>query len=191
MILAPAADSSTVPEFFTKRYTARHADAVPPSYLTKREILPTMELGFRNVLIIDDDPYFRSLFKVMLSQAGVQVEDIREAEESNTALALCRQCPFDIVFCDLHLTKHSSQSGIGIIQEVRKLHKNLPVYVVTGDDEQDIVAEVLSAGATGYILKPIKLRTLRNVLNQPRIGIPKRAAGESGNAETISPMEHR
>src|SRR5580700_5721041 len=111
-----------------KRYTSRH----------------------RHVLIVDDDPFFRSLLKVMLAQTGLPVAEILEAEESRTALAFCEGKPVDLVFCDLNLPKLCSENGIGIVTAIRKIRPDLPVYMVTAENSEEIIEEVRSSGAAGH-----------------------------------------
>lgn len=149
----------------SKRYTSRHAGARPPDYLLapgSTDILLVDES--KHLLIIDDDPFFRSLLKVMLAQTGLPVAEILEAEESRTALALCEEEPVDLVFCDLNLPKLWSKNGIGIVTDIRKIRPTLPVYMVTAENTEEVIEEVRASGATGHILKPVNLRILRRIL---------------------------
>jgi two-component system response regulator YesN len=118
----------------------------------------------KHVLIVDDDPNFRSLFKVMLAQSGFPLASIREAEESVAAVASCREDQFDVVFCDLNLSRLWPRNGIGTVYDIRRIRPRLPVYMVTADNTSDVIEKVLQAGATGHILKPLNLRALRRVL---------------------------
>src|SRR5437868_3997560 len=91
----------------------------------------------KRVLIVDDDPNFRSLFKVMLAQSGFPLSSIREAEESAEAVAFCRedQCdPLDVVFCDLNLSRLWPRNGIGTVYVIRMIRPRLPIYMVTADN---------------------------------------------------------
>jgi CheY-like chemotaxis protein len=156
-----------------KRYTSRYAGARPPVYLhappsalngTAPYSVPAPVRHGKHVLIVDDDPFFRSLLKVMLVQTGLAFAEISEAEESWTALEICRQEDIDLVFCDLHLTRRRSRNGIEIVSDIRKMRPDLPVYMVTADNAEDVIREVFSSGATGHILKPVNLRILRRIL---------------------------
>jgi CheY-like chemotaxis protein len=147
-----------------KRYTSRRADAKPPSYLPASDSMDILTDESKHVLIIDDDPFFRSLLKVMLAQTGLPMAKILEAEESRTALAFFEAEPVDLVFCDLNLPKLWSKNGVGIVIDIRKIRPDLPVYMVTADNTEEIIEEVRASGATGHILKPMNLRTLRKVL---------------------------
>jgi DNA-binding NarL/FixJ family response regulator len=137
-----------------------------PSYLLAPSIRPIWSDEHRRLLIVDDDPFFRSLLKVMLAQTGLPIAEIWEAEESRTAVALCREQPIDLVFCDLNLPAMWSKNGIGTMHDIRRVRPDLPVYMCTAEDTSDIIAEVLSAGAKGHLLKPVNLRILKRVLTE-------------------------
>lgn len=148
----------------SKRYTSRHVGARPPNYLLVPDSADILIDERKHVLIIDDDPFFRSLLKVMLAQTGLPLAEILEAEESHTALAFCEEEPVDLVFCDLNLPKLWSKNGVEIVTDIRKIRPELPVYMVTADNTTEVIEAVRSSGATGHILKPMNLRTLRRIL---------------------------
>jgi DNA-binding NarL/FixJ family response regulator len=152
-ILSPAA----------RRYVGRYPGTMPPSYSLSLSGTPARIKESKRVLVIDDDPFFRSLLKVMLRQclAGIEIE---EAGESRTAFAICQERDLDLVFCDLNLPAAMSKNGIDLVHDIRSLRPNLPVYMVTSDDTSDVVEKVCSAGAMGHILKPVNLRILRRVI---------------------------
>jgi CheY-like chemotaxis protein len=116
------------------------------------------------IVIVDDDPFFRSLLKLMLMQAGLQNAEVQEAEDSEHALGICKRDSVDLVFCDLNLPALRSMNGLEIIRELRQSIPKIPMYMVTADNTQDLIERVREAGATGHILKPISLRTLKRVL---------------------------
>jgi DNA-binding NarL/FixJ family response regulator len=146
-----------------KHYIGRYPGTRPPTYLSAPPMkAPANER--KNILVIDDDPLFRSLFKVMLQQTGLPLAEIREAEESRTGIALCGEESLDMVFCDLNLPKAWSSNGIEIVYEIRKIRPELPIYMVTAANTADVIAAVRRSGATGHILKPVNLRILKRVL---------------------------
>lgn len=148
----------------TVRYIARYPGTFPPQHnLMESACSPSLREKAR-VVIVDDDPFFRSLFKVMLAQAGLQNAEILEAEDSSRAFDLCWQKPVDLVFCDLHLTARPSRSGLEVVQELRRRNPDLPVYMVTADNTLQLIEMVSAVGATGHLLKPISLRTVKRVL---------------------------
>jgi CheY-like chemotaxis protein len=147
-----------------KRYVGRYPGTVPPRYSVVRTEQPEPPPDKRFVLIVDDDPFFRSLFKVMLGQIGIHLADIQEAEDSATAFEICDTNPVDLVFCDYHLPRMRSKDGLEIIRELRQSHPDIPVFMITSENSEALVGEVCAVGATGHLLKPINLRTLKRIL---------------------------
>jgi len=141
------------PSRYVARYTGTYSDGTAG---LRRNV---------RVVIVDDDPFFRSLLKVMLAQAGLQDAEVQEAEDSDRAFGICKGNPVDLVFCDLNLPAFRSMNGLEIIRELRQSSPNVPLYMVTADNTQDLIDKVRSVGATGHILKPISLRTLKRVLS--------------------------
>lgn len=146
------------------RYISRYAYASAAGYLLAPDGTVILIDESKQLLIVDDDPFFRNLLKVMIAQTGLPVAGILEAEESRTALAFCEEEPIDLVFCDLNLSRLWSKNGIGIVTDIRKVRPELPVYVVTADNDAEVIKAVQSSGATGHILKPMNLRILRRIL---------------------------
>ena len=148
----------------SKRYTSHFAGARPPDCRLAPVRADILADQSKHLLIIDDDPFFRSLLKVMLAQTGLPVAEILEAEESRTALAFCQEEPLDLVFCDLNLPRLWSKNGIGIVVDIRRIRPDLPVYMMSADNTEEVVEEIRASGATGHLLKPMNLRILRRIL---------------------------
>jgi CheY-like chemotaxis protein len=148
----------------SNRYIGRYPGTVPPKYSlgVVEQFAPLTEK--KNILIVDDDVFFRSLLKVMLGQTGWSFDEVWEAEDSRTALEICRSRPVDLVFCDLTLPAAGSANGLEIIAELRQFRPDTPVFLVTADNNENLVLKICALGATGHLLKPISLRTLKRTL---------------------------
>ena len=145
------------------RYVARYPGTFAPQRSLDSGHAPCLRENSR-IVVVDDDPFFRSLFKVMLAQAGLQNAEILEAEDSSRAFDHCRNNAVDLVFCDLHLTAYSSRNGLEVVQELRSMNPDLPLYMVTADNTLQLIEMVNAVGATGHLLKPISLRTVKRIL---------------------------
>jgi CheY-like chemotaxis protein len=137
--------------------------AFPPMNSVARKYVARLPENV-HVLIVDDDPYFRSLLKVMLQQAGLPDGEFLEAEDSGEAVRICQREPVELVFCDLNLPVLRSKNGLEIIRELRMLSADVPMYMVTADASEALIERVRAVGATGHILKPINLRILKRIL---------------------------
>ena len=99
------------------------------------------------VLVVDDEPQIVRGLRVVLRNAGFQVDSAGTKEEALDALA---HRPPDAVLLDLVLP---DGSGVDITREVRTW-SNVPIVVVSavGDEREKVRA--LDAGADDYVTKP-------------------------------------
>jgi DNA-binding NarL/FixJ family response regulator len=104
-------------------------------------------------LIIDDHPLFREALHAAVRSAYPEA-DTMEAHSIAEALDLLTAQPaYDLALLDLSMP--DVQGFDGLLQ-LRTRHPRLPVVVVSGHEEQKIIAEALSYGAAGYIPKSIR-----------------------------------
>jgi two-component system, OmpR family, KDP operon response regulator KdpE len=99
------------------------------------------------VLVVDDEPQIVRGLRVVLRNAGFQVDSAATKQEALDALA---HRPPDAVLLDLVLP---DGSGVDITREVRGW-SNVPIVVVSavGDEREKVRA--LDAGADDYVTKP-------------------------------------
>jgi two-component system, OmpR family, KDP operon response regulator KdpE len=99
------------------------------------------------VLVVDDEPQIVRGLRVVLRNAGFEVDSAATKEEALDALA---HRPPDAVLLDLVLP---DGSGVDVTREVRGW-SNVPIVVVSavGDEREKVRA--LDAGADDYVTKP-------------------------------------
>jgi FixJ family two-component response regulator len=121
------------------------------------------------VLIVDDEAALRRQVMVGLTQHGFEVD---ECEEGLSALskikaAESKQNPFGCVVLDLRLP---DIDGLKILSVIKSIYAELPVVVITGFGNEDIVNTVQSHGGSAYLDKPFDMSDLvshiRNVVPQ-------------------------
>ena len=119
------------------------------------------------ILIIDDDETICSLFKDTLEDAGYKVTAVTDSYEG---LELVKKGDYDLVFLDL---KMPGLDGAELLGQIRAVKPEMPVMVVTGYPESDLMMKALNYGPLGVMKKPFKgsdvLTTVRNYL---RLGMP-------------------
>ncbi len=105
------------------------------------------------VLIIDDEFTSRIILKKIV--LGIQRDIIVESfSDPVAAMAWLTGHLPDLVIADYMMTE---MSGLEVIQHIRKADqlKDVPIVVVTANDDRDIRYKALEQGATDFILKPI------------------------------------
>ncbi len=128
------------------------------------------------VLVIDDDRGTLHLMQQTFRDTGVTVETARTAGEGLEIITA--QHP-DLVVLDVMLP---DISGIEAFQKIRRLDPRLPVIFITAGGTSDTAIEAVKIGAYDYLLKPLDLARVRELVQQAlemrrRMNIPVRLPG--------------
>lgn len=107
------------------------------------------QAGKTRVLIVDDHPVVREgLGRRIDRQEDMEV--CGEAETRADALALIASARPDLVIVDLGLR---DSSGLELIKDIKVREPDLPVLVLSMQDESLYAERALKAGARGYVMK--------------------------------------
>ena len=128
------------------------------------------------VLIVDDHPVFREGLAGVLSwEADLFVAG--QANHARQAANEIERLKPDLILLDLSLP---DKSGLEFIKDLRALHPDVPVLVISMHDETLYAERLLRAGANGYVMKeegPEKiLQAIRQVLRQQTYVSPRMSA---------------
>jgi excisionase family DNA binding protein len=101
-----------------------------------------------NLLVIDDEEVVRLLFKDALEELG---HTVITAETASKGLELVKQQDFALVFLDL---KMPGIDGAELFHQIKTTKPKLPVIIMTGYPNSDIMARALAYSPFGVINKP-------------------------------------
>ena len=103
----------------------------------------------RKILVVDDHTLVRAGLKQIIDQqAGLEV--IAEADGPREAMVVVARTRPDLIIVDITM---KDGGGLEFIKDVRALHGDIPMLVVSMHDEMVYAERVLRAGASGYIMK--------------------------------------
>ncbi|KAH6823234.1 response regulator 11 [Perilla frutescens var. hirtella] len=114
-------------------------------------------VGLR-VLVVDDDPAWLKILEKMLIKCKYQVTICNLAQEALDLLEK-RKDGFDIVISDVNVP---DMDGFMFLEQVG-LKMDLPVIMMSVDGETRRVMKGVQHGACDYLLKPIRMKELRNI----------------------------
>jgi signal transduction histidine kinase len=100
------------------------------------------------VLVVDDNVGFRESLLSLLDAANLVV--IGEANSGLEALDLVSSLDPDVVLMDVRMPQ---MDGIEATRLLKERFPGVGVVALSGHEDQDIVREMLVAGASGYVLK--------------------------------------
>ena len=111
------------------------------------------------ILVIDDDDTICSLFKDTLEEAGHTVTTVNE---SSKGLELVKSQDYDLVFLDL---KMPGMNGAELFRQIRVAKPNLPVTIITGYPDSDLMITALAYGPFGVMNKPFRGADIMTAVN--------------------------
>jgi two-component system, OmpR family, response regulator MprA len=101
----------------------------------------------RKVLVVDDDPRMLSMMRRVLEVDGYGVAI---AEDGESALAILRSEPVDLLILDVMMPGHD---GFEVCRTVRR-ESVVPILMLTARDEAVDKVTGLDCGADDYVVKP-------------------------------------
>ena len=111
------------------------------------------------LLVVDDEPSILTAFR----RAFRSPLEVLTAETAREGLDLARQRHPDVIILDVQLP---DMSGLDALGQLRELDARSPVIFITGKSTTDTAIEAMKRGAYEYLLKPLELAQLRQVVER-------------------------
>ncbi|MCK5241737.1 response regulator [bacterium] len=129
------------------------------------DIKPNFSLEGVRVLIVDDNPINRRIYKEILNSWKMITQ---EAEDGPSALDLIQSAEdnknqFDLILLDILLP---GMDGFEVVEKLnqKKLVKNIKIFMITSAGRRGDGARSRQLGISGYLTKPIKKSDLQNAV---------------------------
>jgi len=101
-----------------------------------------------NVIIIDDDPLVVESLKTIVSANGINVQAV--GYNGKDAVYLYEKHRPDLILMDIRM---ENLNGIKAAKSILKKDREAKILLITTFQDQDYIAQALSLGCKGYILK--------------------------------------
>jgi len=122
---------------------------------------------YLKVLVVDDQPLMHAMLRNILQKIGFK--KIFLAADGNEALNILKTENIGLVLTDLNMP---NVTGYELLQKIRQsqsssssvlssYQKDLPVIVISCEDEQEKVIKAIQAGADNFIIKPFTVQMVR------------------------------
>jgi DNA-binding response OmpR family regulator len=105
-------------------------------------------------LVVDDEPLIRQLVSTVLRRRGWTVI---EAADGSVALSVVGAGPVDLLVTDYEMP---FVSGVRLAEQLRELHNELPVLMVSSRPEAARKMRSLKGPRTAFVRKPFPLEEL-------------------------------
>lgn len=114
----------------------------------------------KRILLAEDDRNLSRSMDILLTLEGFQVVAVYNGEE---ALHKLVQQPYDLLITDIVMP---NLNGLELIQKIRRLNPMLPIIVVSGKLNPQLVADLRAMNIQHIVPKPIKPVEFRKTVEQ-------------------------
>jgi light-regulated signal transduction histidine kinase (bacteriophytochrome) len=111
-----------------------------------------------SILIVDDEA---THLKALCDTLSIEGYAPTGTSSARSALDMLRAQPFDVLLTDLMMPE---MNGIALLNAAREISPDIACIVMTGHGTIDSAVEAMKGGAIDYVLKPIKLNALTQVI---------------------------
>jgi excisionase family DNA binding protein len=126
--------------------------------LMDRDILRKEEEGQPMVLVVDDDTGLQQMFKLFLKKQGFARIVVGTGKE---AIAAMQKQKFELCFLDLQLP---DTTGDEIYKEAKDIQPNMPIVIITGYPDSQMLDNILKLGPVTVLKKPLKVEALQKTM---------------------------
>ncbi len=121
-----------------------------------------MGMAMQSILAVDDSVSMRQLIAWTLRSAGYHVI---EAADGASALAQAGANDVDLVITDQNMP---GMDGLALTRSLRAdaRLRDVPVLILSTDDDPDLKQAARGAGATGWLTKPFEPQRLLEVIRK-------------------------
>lgn len=119
------------------------------------------------VLLVDDHNIVRQGVRAYLHTLK-DIQVIAEADSGAAAVAAVEQHHPDVVLMDLEMP--GELDGIAATRQIRKLHHEIQVIVVTSHHQDEYIFPAVRAGAISYLLKDVEPDELADAIRKAAHG---------------------
>ena len=107
-----------------------------------------MSLNDIRALIADDDPFVSEMLAEILQAEGCAVQTAGDGCEAYNKFHAAPD--INVIISDMNMP---GMNGLQLIRKLRDENVDVPIVILTGDDEISAAIEAVKKGANDYILK--------------------------------------
>lgn len=112
----------------------------------------------KNVLVVEDEKLVAMDIKKIINSEG---HEVTTAHSGIEALRVIEDSTIDLVFLDLVLP---DITGVEVLKGIKKAKSDLPVVIITGYPDSEIMNQALELGPISALKKPFQREQIRDLL---------------------------
>lgn len=112
------------------------------------------------LLLVEDDEFQRSELSQYLNR---RVKKIYLAKNGEEGFLKYQDLKPDVIITDLRMPK---LDGLGLLKKIRKEDRITPVIIISAMNDKETILNSLEFGISNYLVKPVDVKELMEVLTQ-------------------------
>ncbi|MBA7609594.1 Transcriptional regulatory protein DegU [subsurface metagenome] len=126
-----------------------------------------MQMGKKTTILLADDQHMvrQGIRKLLEREANFEV--VGEADNTLDAVRLAHELKPDVIIMQ---ARRPTLGGVEAIRRCKAEHPQTAVIILTMYQEEEYIAELLRAGAAGYLLKTARIEELVEAIRSVRVG---------------------
>ena len=116
-----------------------------------------------SVLLVDDSETIRAVLAKTLKMAGLEINQIFQAENGRQALEIMDENWIDIVFADINMPVMGGMEMVDKMGENGQI-ETTPVVIVSTEGSRKRVDELIAKGVRAFVRKPATPEQFRDVI---------------------------
>lgn len=117
-------------------------------------------LSNKNLLLLEDSDDF---IENIISLFNMFVKKTFIAKDINSANKLLNEENIDIIVSDIHL---KNENGLDFIHKIRETNQKIPIVVLSGYKDENLLFRAMTLNLTGYLVKPVNFKSLVDVFQE-------------------------
>lgn len=142
----------------THTANTKHCIPLPAAFVPERQTMKasaeadnSLTSAKATILLVDDEPMVLKMLQTFLESQGYQIICATGGQEA-LAVIEQQQRAIDLLITDIRMP---DMNGVRLLEAIRQLLPNLPVVLMTGYTDFDLVVEGLKQRAFDLLFKPI------------------------------------
>lgn len=121
-----------------------------------------------NIVVVDDEADTHLLYKLKFKKLFAGIDDLHLVSFLGAAECLNflnKENPpsVDLILSDINMPK---MDGFELLEQIRKIKKEIPVYIVSAYESSEYRSKAEALGAKRFISKPVDFRALGDMLKE-------------------------
>jgi Response regulator containing CheY-like receiver domain and AraC-type DNA-binding domain len=139
------------------------------------------------VLIVDDEFEIREGLRNRFPWNTFGIEEVLVADDGDTALMLAKDVRPDLIVTDIKMNRMSGLEFLNAVLPIKDYHPE--AIVVSGYDDFDLVKQAMKTGAIDYILKPINISELEQIVRKAVENIQRKRLEQHNEQQLINQVK--